>query len=90
MQNLVNSEQRSWDTRNAYYQKRFNKQRGFSKNETLLGIVLYRTGSYKETRGRRRWVKRWWESDDFVPVEDGEETNTVEVSEPSDDSKTNT
>ena len=37
MKNLANSEQRSWDTRNAYCEKRFNEQRGFSKNETLLG-----------------------------------------------------
>ena len=29
-------------------------------------------------------------SDEFVPVEDGEETNTVEVSEPYDDNETNT
>ena len=29
-------------------------------------------------------------SDEFVPVEDGEETNTVEVSEPNDDNQTNT
>ena len=27
--------------------------------------------------------------DEFVPVEDGEETNTVEVSKPNDDNKTN-
>ena len=29
-------------------------------------------------------------SDEFVPVEDGEETNTVQVSEPNDDNETNT
>ena len=29
-------------------------------------------------------------SDEFVPVEDGEEKNTVEVSEPNDDNETNT
>ena len=29
-------------------------------------------------------------SDRFVPVEDGEETSTVEVSEPNDDNETNT
>ena len=29
-------------------------------------------------------------SDKFIPVEDGEETNTVEVSEPNDDNETNT
>ena len=29
-------------------------------------------------------------SDEFVPVEDGEETNIVEVSEPMDDKETNT
>ena len=29
-------------------------------------------------------------SDEFVPVEDGEETNTVEVSKPNDDKETNT
>ena len=29
-------------------------------------------------------------SDEFVPVEDGEEKNTVEVSKPNDDNETNT
>ena len=29
-------------------------------------------------------------SDEFVPVEDGKETNTVEVREPNDDNETNT
>ena len=28
-------------------------------------------------------------NDEFVPVEDGEEANTVEVSKPNDDNKTN-
>ena len=31
-----------------------------------------------------------WISDEFVSVEDGEETNTLVVSEPNDDNKTNT
>ena len=56
MQNLANSEQRSWDIRNAYCEK------GSMNNEVFRKMKHLLEERYMEPDlGRRRWwVKRWW------------------------------
>ena len=65
--------------------KRFNEQQGFSKKHFLeeyyIELDLIRKLELEEGNEL---------SDKFVPVEDREETNTIEVSKPNDDNETNT